>query len=162
MENATVPDRASLKLNDQICFALYATSHRMTKLYRPYLSRMGLTYPQYLVLLVLWEADGLTLKEIGRRLYLDSGTLTPLLKRLERNGHVRRARSTTDEREVHVHLTDAGRALQADAGGMLEEVICDIDMPAEDVLRLRRDIVGLLERLLTLTDDGAPPLRQVV
>ncbi|MCG8506619.1 MAG: MarR family transcriptional regulator [Sphingomonadales bacterium] len=157
-----MPDRASLKLNDQICFALYATSHRMTKLYRPYLSRMGLTYPQYLVLLVLWEADGLTLKEIGRRLYLDSGTLTPLLKRLERNGHVRRARSTTDEREVHVHLTDAGRALQTDAGDMLEELICDIDMPAEDVLRLRRDIVGLLERLLTLTDDGAPPLRRVV
>ena len=161
METATVPDRASLKLNDQICFALYATSHRMTKLYRPHLSRMGLTYPQYLVLLVLWEADGLTLKEIGRRLYLDSGTLTPLLKRLERNGHVRRVRSTADEREVHVHLTDAGRALQTDAGHMLDELICDIDMPAEDVLRLRRDIVGLLERLLTLTDDGAP-LRQVV
>ena len=131
-----MPDRASLKLNDQICFALYATSHRMTKLYRPHLSRMGLTYPQYLVL--------------------------PLLKRLERNGHVRRARSTADEREVHVHLTDAGRALQTDAGHMLDELICDIDMPAEDVLRLRRDIVGLLERLLTLTDDGASPLRQVV
>ena len=113
-----VPNEASevlrdpLLLDNQLCYALYAAAHRMTKSYRPMLEQMGLTYPQYLVLLVLWEEEGLSVKEIGSRLFLDSGTLTPLLKRLEASGHVRRARDRPDERQVSIFLTEKGRGLK--------------------------------------------------
>jgi DNA-binding MarR family transcriptional regulator len=104
-----------LLLDHQLCFALYAASLAMTKLYKPLLDPLGLTYPQYLVMLVLWQADGLTVSQIGERLALDSGTLTPLLKRLESAGLVQRLRDTTDERRVLLQLTAAGRALKARA-----------------------------------------------
>ena len=114
-----------LLLDNQLCYALYAAAHRMTKSYRPFLERLGLTYPQYLVLLVLWENDGSTVKKIGNRLFLDSGTLTPLLKRLEASGHVRRARDRADERQVSILLTEKGQALRGrmecvpdEAGGL--------------------------------------------
>jgi len=104
-----------LQLDRQLCFALYSASLAVTKRYKPLLDPLGLTYPQYLVMLALWEADGLSVSDLGRRLCLDSGTLTPLLKRLEAAGHVRRERDRADERRVHVHLTPAGRGLRARA-----------------------------------------------
>lgn len=99
-------------LDAQLCFAVYAAAHAFGRAYRTLLAAHDLTYPQYLVLLVLWEHDGSTVKEIGNRLFLDSGTLTPLLKRLEASGHVRRARDRADERQVSILLTEKGRALQ--------------------------------------------------
>jgi DNA-binding MarR family transcriptional regulator len=104
-----------LLLDRQLCFALYSASLAMTKLYKPLLEPLGLTYPQYLVMLVLWEGDGLTVSQVGERLALDSGTLTPLLKRLESAGLVQRLRDAADERRVLLQLTPAGRALKAQA-----------------------------------------------
>ncbi|WP_137890914.1 MarR family transcriptional regulator [Ramlibacter sp. 2FC] len=105
----------ALLLDNQLCFALYSASLAMTKLYKPLLEPLGLTYPQYLVMLVLWERDGLMVSELGERLSLDSGTLTPLLKRLEAAGLIARLRAVDDERRVHVTLTTAGRELKARA-----------------------------------------------
>lgn len=107
-------DRA-LRLDNQLCFALYSTSLAMSKTYQPPLAKLGLTYPQYLAMLVLWETDGLMVSAIGERLFLDSGTLTPLLKRLEASGLIARQRDLHDERRVHVKLTAAGRALKLKA-----------------------------------------------
>src|ERR1700760_1428959 len=99
-----------LRLDNQICFAVYSAAHAFNRVYKPLLDRLGLTYPQYLVMLVLWESDGVPVKDIGERLYLDSGTLTPLLKRLEQAGFLRRARSKDDERVVLISLTAQGHA----------------------------------------------------
>jgi DNA-binding MarR family transcriptional regulator len=104
-----------LRLDHQLCFALYAASLSMTKLYKPLLAPLGLTYPQYLVMLVLWQADGITVSQLGEQLALDSGTLTPLLKRLQAAGLVQRLRDTTDERRVLLQLAPAGIALKARA-----------------------------------------------
>ena len=109
---------AMLRLDNQLCFALYSASLAMTKVYKPLLEAIGLTYPQYLVMLVLWEQDGLIVSEIGVRLSLDSGTLTPLLKRLETSGLLSRRRAVEDERRVHVSLTPAGQLLKARAAGI--------------------------------------------
>ncbi|MET0369714.1 MAG: MarR family transcriptional regulator [Methylobacterium sp.] len=115
----------SQRLDNQLCFAVYAAAHAFGRAYRNLLGRYDLTYPQYLVLMVLWEEDGLTVKEIGEKLFLDSGTLTPLLKRLEASGRVRRARDRPDERQVSIFLTEAGEGLRGtlacipdEAGGM--------------------------------------------
>lgn len=102
----------ALKLDNQLCFPLYAAARKVTGLYAPYLKELGLTYTQYIVLLVLWERDGLSLGEIGERLSLDSGTLTPLCKKLETAGLIARRRSEQDERSVRITLTDAGRTLK--------------------------------------------------
>src|ERR1700737_1717466 len=96
-------------LGNQLCFAVYSTAHAFNRVYKPLLDRLGLTYPQYLVMLALWERDGVPLKDIGERLFLDSGTLTPLLKRLEAAGLVKRTRSTEDERQVKIVLTALGQ-----------------------------------------------------
>ncbi|PWB35948.1 MarR family transcriptional regulator [Pseudomonas sp. SDI] len=112
--NATAPCEALL-LDNQVCFALHSTSLLMTKVYKPLLQALGLTYPQYLAMLVLWERDGLTVGEISQRLLTDPGSLTPLLKRLEGEGLLKRTRSREDERVVIVELSDRGRALQAQA-----------------------------------------------
>ena len=104
-----------LRLDAQLCFALYSATLAMNKAYRPLLRRLGLSYPQYLVLLVLWQDDGLAVSAIGERLFLDSATLTPLLKRLERAGLVERVRSRQDERQVIISLTDAGKKLRSEA-----------------------------------------------
>lgn len=106
------PSPAALRLDNQVCFALYSASLAMTKLYKPLLDTIGLTYPQYLVMLVLWEHDGLTVSDLGERLFLDSGTLTPLLKRLEAQGHIARLRDVEDERRVRITLTADGRAMR--------------------------------------------------
>lgn len=105
----------SLLLDNQLCFALYSASLAMTKLYKPLLDTLGLTYPQYLVMLVLWEGDERTVSELGERLFLDSGTLTPLLKRMEAAGWLSRLRATDDERKVYIRLTAAGRKLKSKA-----------------------------------------------
>jgi DNA-binding MarR family transcriptional regulator len=104
-----------LELDSMLCFAIYAAGHAFTRFYKPRLDALGLTYPQYLVFLVLWEADGLTVKALGEKLFLDSGTITPLVKRLEARGLLRRQRNEADERQVRVFLTEAGRALRAEA-----------------------------------------------
>jgi DNA-binding MarR family transcriptional regulator len=112
---ATAASGDWLALDRQLCFALYSASLAMTKLYKPLLEPLGLTYPQYLVMLVLWEQDGVAVNQLGERLALDSGTLTPLLKRLESAGLVQRLRDAADERRVLLQLTPAGRALKAQA-----------------------------------------------
>lgn len=112
----------SLLLDDQLCFALYAASRAVTGLYRPKLEKLGLTYPQYLVLLALWDRDGLSVKELGAVLQLDYGTLTPLLKRLEANGLLRRERRPEDERTVILTLTEEGVALQERARAIPSEI----------------------------------------
>ena len=112
------------RLDNQLCFALYSSSLVMTKLYRPVLAALGLTYPQYLALLVLWESDAIGVGELGERLYLDSGTLTPLLKRMEAAGLLVRARAAEDERRVIVTLTAAGLALRRKAEGVPLQVAC--------------------------------------
>lgn len=129
-----------LQLDRQICFALYSASLAMTKVYQPLLASLGLTYPQYLVMLILWETDRITVSAIGERLFLDSGTLTPLLKRLQLAGFVHRERDTTDERRVLVSLTDAGRALQQQALAIppcvLESAGCSLPELSELTRRL--------------------------
>ncbi len=138
-----------LLLDNQLCYALYAAAHRMTKSYRPMLERMGLTYPQYLVLLVLWESDGITVSEIGRRLRLDSGTLTPVLKRLEASGFLSRSRRQSDEREVEISLTEEGRALRAQAVAVRQSVMCQLNMSEPEIQAMRADLNALIENLST-------------
>ena len=139
--------RDPLLLDNQLCYALYAAAHRMTKSYRPMLERMGLTYPQYLVLLVLWENDGITVSEIGRRLRLDSGTLTPVLKRLETSGLLNRSRRQSDEREVEIALTDQGRALRSEAIAVRQSVMCQLNMSEPEIQAMRADLNALIENL---------------
>jgi DNA-binding MarR family transcriptional regulator len=139
-------DQAQL-LDNQLCFALYSASLAMTKLYKPLLDALGLTYPQYLVMLALWESDGPAVSELGRRLFLDSGTLTPLLKRMEAAGLVSRLRSAEDERRVHVHLTAAGRRLKARAAHVPGCVLAASRCSVPELLRLTRDVRTLRERL---------------
>lgn len=115
MPNGKKPSDQALHLENQLCFALYSTSLAMTKRYKPLLDAIGLTYPQYLVMVVLWEEDGLMVSEIGERLFLDSGTLTPLLKRMEGTGLLARLRDPADERRVRVKLTAAGHRLKGKA-----------------------------------------------
>ncbi|MBX8517341.1 MarR family transcriptional regulator [Pseudomonas cichorii] len=115
LEPETSADCDSLLLDNQLCFALYSTSLMMTKVYKPLLQALGLTYPQYLAMMVLWEKDGLTVGDVSTRLLTDPGSLTPLLKRLEAEGFISRTRSKEDERVVLLHLTEQGRALQQKA-----------------------------------------------
>lgn len=136
-----------LLLDNQLCYALYAAAHRMTKSYRPMLERMGLTYPQYLVLLVLWESDGVTVSEIGRRLRLDSGTLTPVLKRLESIGYLVRSRRQSDEREVEIALTETGRSLRTQAIGVRQSVMCQLHLSEPEIQQMRSDLNLLIENL---------------
>ena len=136
-----------LLLDNQLCYALYAAAHRMTKSYRPLLERLGLTYPQYLVLLVLWEQDRVTVSEIGRRLRLDSGTLTPVLKRLEGAGLLVRTRRQSDEREVEIALTKRGMDLRADAVSVRETVMCQLELSEPELHAMRKDLGRLIERL---------------
>ncbi|MEG1039615.1 MAG: MarR family transcriptional regulator [Pseudomonas sp.] len=131
-----------LLLDNQVCFALYSTSLLMTKVYKPLLQQLGLTYPQYLAMLVLWEKDGLTVGEISQRLLTDPGSLTPLLKRLEAEGLLKRTRSREDERVVQVHLSDQGRALQDRAKDVPQ---CILAASGESLARLQHLQAELLE-----------------
>ena len=129
MENIATPQNSAsgakvLNVDLQLCFALYSASLSMTKTYKPLLAKLKLTYPQYLVLLVLWEKDGLTVNSIGERLFSDSGTLTPLLKRLEKIGLIQRQRAIEDERKVIITLTEHGKLLQTQAADVHTQVAC--------------------------------------
>ena len=129
-----------LLLDQQVCFALYAANLAMGKLYRKLLAALELTYPQYLVMLVLWERDGLTVSEIGERLYLDSATLTPLLKRLQTAGLLDRTRSTDDERQVVITLTAEGHSLKKRAQAIPNEVLCAAGCEPDELRDLKRDL----------------------
>lgn len=150
------PDRV-LDLDNQTCFALYAANRAMTALYRPLLNELGITYPQYLVLLVLWEAarsgEAVRVTSIGQRLRLDTGTLTPLLKRLEANGLIVRHRDSVDERVVVVALSAAGEAMREQAMAVPGRLLCETGLAPERLQALREE----LQSLLSLLDgDGAP------
>ena len=138
---------AWLQLDRQLCFALYSTSLAMTKLYKPILDPLGLTYPQYLVMLALWEQDGLGVGALGARLFLDSGTLTPLLKRMQLAGLVVRARDAGDERRVAVALTARGHELRAQAEAVPLEIVGALRCSTDDVATLTRELQALRNRL---------------
>lgn len=138
---------AWLKLDNQLCFALYSASRAMTAAYKPLLDPLGLTYPQYLAMLVLWERDGLRMAELGDRLHLDSGTLTPLVKRLEANGLVTRRRREEDERELEISLTRSGRALRKRALDVPARLACRTGRSAAELSRVREELLKLIETL---------------
>lgn len=144
---ATEPANDWLALDRQLCFALYAASLAMTKVYKPLLEPLGLTYPQYLVMLVLWETDGVTVSQLGHRLALDSGTLTPLLKRLQVLGLVQRRRDASDERRVQVHLTPQGRALRSRALAVPPQLLQASQCSLAEVSALTRQLQALRHRL---------------
>ncbi|WP_426217590.1 MarR family winged helix-turn-helix transcriptional regulator [Pseudomonas sp. DWRC2-2] len=137
----------SLMLDNQLCFALHSTSLLMTKVYKPLLQALGLTYPQYLAMMVLWEEDGLTVGEISSRLLTDPGSLTPLLKRLEVEGLLSRTRSREDERVVVVELTDAGRTLQDKAMGIPQCILGASGLELEQLRKLQGDLIALRTNL---------------
>jgi DNA-binding MarR family transcriptional regulator len=136
-----------LLLDRQLCFAVYAAGNAFNAAYKPMLDRLGLTYPQYLVLLVLWERDDVTVNEICTRLHLDSGTVSPMLKRLEAAGHLRRRRAPPDERVVRVELTDQGRSLREKAGVGREAVVCALGGSEEPIQALRQELHRIIPLL---------------
>ncbi|KZD09401.1 MarR family winged helix-turn-helix transcriptional regulator [Oceanibaculum pacificum] len=136
-----------LALGSQLCFAAYSTAHAFNRLYRPLLERLGLTYPQYLVMLVLWERDGRPVREIGEKLFLDSGTLTPLLKRLEAAGRITRTRDPADERQVLIRLTEEGRGLRAAAQGIPPEIGRAAGCSPEELTALKDALTALRDRI---------------
>ncbi|RKQ88082.1 DNA-binding MarR family transcriptional regulator [Solirubrobacter pauli] len=144
MSSTAAPENP-LALDQQVCFALYSASRAITSAYRPLLAPLGLTYPQYLVMLALWERAPRTVRELGETLHLESGTLSPLLKRMEANGLVRRTRSTDDERRVLVALTAAGTALRERAETVPEQLYAATGIDAETLVALRRACQALIE-----------------
>jgi DNA-binding MarR family transcriptional regulator len=138
-----------LRLDRQICFLLYGASRAVTQLYQPLLEPLGLTYPQYLVMLVLWEEGKASVGRLSERLYLDSGTLTPLLKRLEASGLVRRERSADDARVVDVGLTTAGKKLKRAALSVPQALACRVGLSGDEFARLHRQLVFLFDVVRT-------------
>lgn len=144
----TARTRNLQKLDEQLCFALYSTGLALNKVYRRLLTPLGLTYPQYLAMLVLWEHDGLTVSEIGERLYLDSATLTPLLKRMESSGLITRTRASHDERQVVIELTREGRELKAKARSIPTDLFCASECSPEDLVALKQQLESLRGSLM--------------
>jgi DNA-binding MarR family transcriptional regulator len=142
-------------LADQLCFAIYSTAHAFNRFYKPLLERLGLTYPQYLVMLVLWERDGIAVKDIGERLFLDSGTLTPLLKRMEGMGLVKRTRSTEDERQVMIALTAQGRELREKARTLPQSILAASQCSISEIVAMKGEIVKLRDRLNAAIGENA-------
>src|SRR5829696_2684298 len=136
-----------LRLDNQLCFVVYSTAHAFNRVYKPLLDKLRLTYPQYLVMLVLWERDGVPVKDIGERLLLDSGTLTPLLKRLEVAELVRRTRSTEDERQVLIALTPKGDALREKARAVPQSILAASACSVGELMAMKNEIVALRDRL---------------
>ncbi|MBS7525098.1 MarR family transcriptional regulator [Fusibacter paucivorans] len=139
-------DDAVLKLENQLCFAVYACSREIIKRYRPHLDALGITYTQYITMMVLWEETTISAKVLGERLLLDSGTLTPLLKKLEKQGYITRQRSDEDERLLMITLTDAGQALKTSAAEIPYKIACDVGLELTEGIALR-------EKLKQLTKD---------
>ena len=144
---------APLLLGNQICFAIYSTAHAFNRVYKPLLDRLGLTYPQYLVMLVLWERDGVPVKDIGERLFLDSGTLTPLLKRLEAAQLIKRTRNTADERQVLIALTSQGQVLKEKARTVPQSILAASACSVAELSAMKNDIVALRERLNAVLEE---------
>ena len=144
-----------LALDHQLCFALYAASLAMTKTYKPLLAPLGVTYPQYLAMLVLWEGDGITVSQLGARLTLDSGTLTPLLKRLDTLGLLQRQRDVADERRVLLHLSPAGRSLRAAALAVPKAIACATACDLQQISTLASQLHALRRQLTTLSPGAA-------
>ena len=142
---------AQLLLDNQLCFALYSTAHAFNRVYKPLLGRLGLTYPQYLVMLVLWERDDVPVKQIGERLFLDSGTLTPLLKRLEAADLIKRTRSKNDERQVLIALTVQGQALRDKAKTLPQAILAASACSVGELTAVKNELVALRDRLLAMT-----------
>ncbi|WP_338720225.1 MarR family transcriptional regulator [Devosia sp. XK-2] len=140
-------DETMPTIDQMLCFAVYSAGHAFTRFYKPRLDALELTYPQYLVFLVLWERDDLTVKALGDKLFLDSGTITPLIKRLEARGLVERRRDEDDERQVRIRLTAAGRALKGKAEAIPLAVVEGTGLPLDGVEALRRELLALRERL---------------
>lgn len=143
--------KEAMKLGNQLCFPLYAAARAVTSLYTPYLKPLGLTYTQYILFLVLWEQDGLTVGEICRRLMLDSGTLSPMLKKLRQQGYLDKQQSTADERSFIVTLTEKGRALQEQAKEIPMQVGKCVNLPPEQA----KQLYSLLYQLLDETSEGS-------
>ena len=148
MDTNTATD--ALLLDNQLCFALHSASLAMTKVYKPHLDALGVTYPQYLVLLVLWERDGMSVSNIGERLFLDSGTLTPLLKRLEAQGLLSRTRDAQDERRVVIRLSAKGQALKQAASGIPGCILDASGCAVEQIKQLADQVKQLRDRLADL------------
>ncbi len=139
---------AKTRLEQQVCFAIYSAMHAVNKAYMPLLEKIALTYPQYLAMLVLWESDDVTVKELGERLFLDSGTLTPLLKRLEGMGFVHRARDPRDERKVRVSLTEKGKEIRRDALTIPGQITTAMGRSADDLKAVRKELRRIRNSLL--------------
>lgn len=137
-----------LDLGDFLCFSVYSTAHAFNQFYRPLLDAVGLTYPQYLVMVALWSKDARTVKDLGQALFLESNTLTPMLKRLEGLGYIARTRDPEDERQVRVRLTEEGRALRARAASIPGCVLDAVGMSPEDFVRLQAQLGAIRDRLL--------------
>lgn len=135
----------SLKLENQLCFPLYACSRHIIKLYKPFLDPLGITYTQYITLMALWENDNITVKELGKLLLLDSGTLTPVLKKLEAQGIVTRQRCTHDERNVYIRLTDKGKELKEEAVSIPDNMKSCISLSGEEIENLQSLLYKLLQ-----------------
>lgn len=148
MDTNTGPD-AMLRLDNQLCFAVYACSREIIKLYRPHLKELGLTYTQYITMLVLWEHPVISAKDLGSALYLDSGTLTPLLKKLEHQGLIERRRGTEDERSLIISLTPKGESLKEAARDIPAKVTCGIQMPPHEAVFLRESLKDLIRKIHT-------------
>ncbi len=149
-------DTRMVTIDQMLCFAVYSASHAFTRFYKPRLDALDLTYPQYLAFLVLWERDDITVKALGERLFLDSGTITPLIKRLEGRGLVTRKRDEADERQVRITLTDEGMALRARAEAIPLAVIEGTGMTLTTADAMRQELLALRERLdkAASTSDG--------
>ncbi|MDF2510194.1 MAG: hypothetical protein K0S04_60 [Herbinix sp.] len=142
-----------LKLDNQLCFSLYVCSKEIIKKYKPLLDPHGLTYTGYIILLALWEEDNVNVKELGKRLYLDSGTLTPMLKKLESQDYIKRTRSLNDERNVYIELTEKGKELQKEAIHIPENLICNLDIEAKYASGL---LQGLHQMMRILDSENCP------
>lgn len=150
--DSSLKTESSLKIEKQICFSLYSASNALTRAYKPLLQQLDLTYLQYMTMIVLWSYAPVTVKEIGHKLHLDSGTLTPLLKRLNEKGLIDKKRSENDERKVFIHLTEQGKKLEAKAQAIPEQITCKVNMSAEQASELKTLADLLLNQLHKLDE----------
>lgn len=148
MSTAPQDEKDFPSLNEFLCFTIYSTGHAFNQIYRPLLEAIGLTYPQYLLMVALWEKDDQIVKDLGSALFLDSSTLTPLIKRLEAAGYVSRKRDPQDERQVRISLTEAGRALKARTQHLPDCIGEAIGMEAEDIMHIQAAVADIRRRLL--------------
>ena len=149
--NNLIMDYEQLKLSNQLCFPVYAASRLITREYQPYLEKLGITYPQYLVLMVLWETDGITVNEIAQKLILNTNTVTPLLKRMESLGIISRKRSGNDERKVIVQLTDKGNEMRVEASTIPENMtnaLTTSEMTTDELIELRTKLNKMIDLLI--------------